>query len=175
LEYTLKRSKRRTLAIHVHPNGTVEVRAPLRLSVREIELFIAAKSDWISQKQVQFAARPVPVLPPLQYADGEFEATARDLVAKWEPRLGVATTFVGFREMSTRWGSCTAKTRRIRLNSALCRAPRECLEYVIVHELAHIREANHSPRFWAIVAQALPDYRERQAKLHQYSAALQSR
>jgi predicted metal-dependent hydrolase len=104
-------------------------------------------------------------LPPSQYAPGEFERTARELANIWEQRLGVTTSFVGIREMSSRWGSCTAKTRRIRLNAALEYCPRECLEYVVVHELAHLRESNHSPRFWAIVADALPDYKVRQSKL----------
>jgi predicted metal-dependent hydrolase len=104
-------------------------------------------------------------LPPSQYAPDEFERTVREHVRIWESRLGVTTSFVGIRRMTSRWGSCTAKTRRIRLNAALEYCPRECLEYVVVHELAHLRESNHSPRFWAIVADALPDYEVRQSKL----------
>ena len=77
--------------------------------------------------------------------------------------------------MTSRWGSCTAKTRRIRLNAALEYCPRECLEYVVVHELAHLRENNHSPRFWAIVADALPDYKERQKKLKALSWLLNAK
>jgi predicted metal-dependent hydrolase len=104
-------------------------------------------------------------LPPSQYAPGDFERTVRDIVNIWELRLCVTPSFVGIRKMTSRWGSCTAKTRRIRLNAALEYCPRECLEYVVVHELAHLRESNHSPRFWAIVADALPDYGVRQSKL----------
>ncbi|GHV17946.1 hypothetical protein FACS18949_07060 [Clostridia bacterium] len=168
MTYTLTRSRRKTLAIHIKPDGAVEVRAPLRLAKAEIERFIAAKSAWIAKKQVQIAARQPAAsreLPTTEYANGEFERTVRELVEVWKQRLDVSVIFVGIRKMSTRWGSCTAKTHRIRLNAALEYCPRECLEYVIVHELAHLRENNHSPRFWAIVAGALPDYKARQAKL----------
>jgi predicted metal-dependent hydrolase len=172
MTYTLTRSRRKTLAIHVKPDGSVEVRAPLRLAKSEIERFVAAKSVWIAKKQAQIAAR-LPnqprELPQSQYANGEFENTVRELVPTWEKALGVAVTFVGIRRMSSRWDSCTAKTRRIRLATALEYCPRECLEYVIVNELAHIRENNHSPRFWAIVAAALPDYKARQSKLKAFA------
>jgi predicted metal-dependent hydrolase len=133
---------------------------------------VAAKQAWIEKKQAQIAARLPNLpreLPPSQFANGEFERVVRELVAEWERRFGVTVAFVGIRKMSTRWGSCTAKTRRIRLNAALEYCPRECLEYVIVHELAHIRENNHSPRFWAIAAAALPDYKARQAKMKAFA------
>ncbi|MDR1669573.1 MAG: M48 family metallopeptidase [Oscillospiraceae bacterium] len=172
LHYILTRSRRKTLAIHVKPDGAVEVRAPLRLAKAEIERFVTLKTDWILKKQAQIAARtPAEAreLPPLQYAQGEFGQTVRKLITTWEQQLGVEAAFVGIRVMTTRWGSCTAKTRRIRLNAALAYCPRECLEYVVVHELAHLRENNHSPRFWAVVADALPDYQERQKTLKSLS------
>lgn len=164
--YTLTRSKRKTLAIHIKPDGTLEVRAPLRLAKSEIERFVTSKTDWIERKQVQIAASQSAEpreLPSSQYAPGEFERTARELVSVWGQRLGVTVSYVGLRCMTSRWGSCTAKTQRIRFNAALEYCPRECLEYVVVHELAHLRENNHSPRFWAIVAGALPDYKKLKA------------
>ena len=168
MNYTLTRSRRKTLAIHIKPDGSIEIRAPLRLAKSEIERFITSKTAWIEKKKTQIAARKPAEpreLPKSQYAKGEFEKIVRELVKTWEQRLGVETTFVGIRAMTSRWGSCTAKTRRIRLNAALAYCPLDCFEYVVVHELAHLRENNHSPRFWAIVADALPDYKERQKKL----------
>ena len=168
MNYTLTRSRRKTLAIHIKPNGSIEVRAPLRLAKSEIERFITSKTAWIEKKKTQIATRKPAEpreLPQSPYAKGEFAKTARELVKDWEERLGVATTFVGIRTMTSRWGSCTAKTNRIRLNAALAYCPLDCLEYVVVHELAHLRENNHSPRFWMIVAGALPDYKERKKKL----------
>ncbi|MDR1245425.1 MAG: M48 family metallopeptidase [Clostridiales Family XIII bacterium] len=166
--YTLTRSRRKTLAIHVKPDGAVEVRAPLRLAKREIDRLVASKLQWIERKKEQIAvyrAAAPAELPPSYYGDGEFERTARDLIKMWEQRLGVTAAFVGFRRMTSRWGSCTFRTRRIRLNTALAYCPQECLEYVVVHELTHLRENNHSPRFWATVAGVLPGYKSAQAKL----------
>jgi predicted metal-dependent hydrolase len=168
MTYTLTRSRRKTLAIYIKPDGAVEVHSPLRTAKRDIDRFVQSKADWIAKKQEQIAARQPTKpqeLPPSHYVPGGFEQTVRELVSVWEQRLGVATTFVGIRRMSSRWGSCTAKTRRIRLNSALEYCSRECLEYVVVHELAHLRENNHSPRFWAIVSGALPDYKKHRAEL----------
>jgi predicted metal-dependent hydrolase len=178
MTYILTRSRRKTLAIHIKPDdrspagSSVEVRAPFRLAKSEIERFVASKQAWIEKKQTQIAAH-LPIvpreLPSSQYGKGEFERVVRELIAEWERRLGATVAFVGIRKMSTRWGSCTMKTRRIRLNATLEYCPRECLEYVIVHELAHIRENNHSPRFWAIVEDALPDFKARQAKLKTFA------
>jgi predicted metal-dependent hydrolase len=178
MTYTLTRSRRKTLAIHIKPDGTVEVRAPLWLAKREIERFIDSKMSWIEMKQTQIAARQTEKpreLLPSQYKPGEFEQVTRELVKTWEQRLGVITTFIGIRSMSSRWGSCTAKTRRIRLNALLSYCPRECLEYVIVHELAHLRENNHSPHFWAIVNGVLPDYKARQKLLKTMSWLLKTK
>lgn len=83
---------------------------------------------------------------------------ARPLLDHWQPRLGVRITHCSVRKMSSRWGSCSTRSRRIRLNSELAKYPPQCLEYIIVHELAHLLEANHSPRFWDIVRQHLSNY-----------------
>jgi len=165
--YTLKRSKRKTLAIYIKPDGAVEVRAPLRPSKADIDRFVESKAQWIANKQTLIKTRSTDgsesnTRPQSLYAPGEFENTIQNLMDKSQTRLGVSCSFVGVRKMTSRWGSCTAKTRRIRINAALEYCPRECLEYVVVHELAHLRECNHSPRFWAIVASALPDYKARQ-------------
>lgn len=178
LDYTLTRSRRKTLAIHIKPDGAIEVHAPLRLVKSEIERFVMAKTAWILKKQAQITARQTAEprsLPPPHYEKSEFERTIRDLIENWEQRLNVKTAFVCIRAMSTRWGSCTAKTKRIRLNAALAYCPLSCLEYVVVHELAHMLENNHSSRFWAIVADALTDYEERRKNLKALSWLLNAK
>lgn len=87
------------------------------------------------------------------------------LARKWETILGVAASEWGVRRMTSRWGSCNTKTGRISINLELSRRPPACLEYVIVHELAHLIEAGHGPRFKAILAGALPDWRSREKLL----------
>ncbi len=170
--YTLTRSRRKTLAIHIKPDGAVEVRAPLRLAKFEIDRFVTAKTAWILKNQERIAAEQSAApsdLPRPRYDKDEFVKTVGELIEKWERRLNVHTTFIGIRAMTSRWGSCTARTRRIRLNAALAYCSFDCLEYVVVHELAHLLESNHSPRFWAVVAEALPDYKERRKALKTFS------
>ena len=175
MNYTLSRSRRKTFVIHIKSDSSIEVRAPQRLAKSEIERFVASKKEWIEKKQAQIITRKQTEpreLPPSQYTKGEFEQIIHELVKNWEQRLDVETAFISMRTMTSRWGSCTAKTQRIRLNIALAYCPFDCLEYVVVHELAHLRESNHSHRFWAIVADALPDYKERQKKLRTLSWVL---
>ncbi|MDR1209372.1 MAG: M48 family metallopeptidase [Clostridiales bacterium] len=95
----------------------------------------------------------------------EFTRRATALVAEWEVRLGAKVESVSFRDMRTRWGSCTPAKRRIRLSTRLAAKPPECLEYVVAHEIAHILEGTHSARFWAIMTRVMPDWPARRKLL----------
>ncbi len=88
------------------------------------------------------------------------------LLGKWQRLLGVEPARVHLQRMKTKWGSCNPGLRSIRLNTELARKPRECLEYIVVHELAHLMEPSHSPRFMAILDAALPQWRERRQELN---------
>lgn len=88
------------------------------------------------------------------------------LLDKWQPVLGVACNRVLIQKMKTQWGSCNAVTRNIRLNTELAKKPPECLEYVLVHELTHLREPNHGERFVAILDAQLSGWREARALLN---------
>lgn len=86
-------------------------------------------------------------------------------VARWEPRLGVSVAQLGIKRMKTRWGTCNPTARRVWLNLALLERPGKCLEYVVVHELAHLLVPDHSPAFWAVVEHHLPAWRDAKAML----------
>lgn len=88
------------------------------------------------------------------------------LLAVWEPVVGVRSSGLSVRQMKTRWGSCSPHTGTIRLNAALAMKPPECLEYVVVHELAHLLERSHGPRFVALMNRFLPDWKQRRALLN---------
>ena len=88
------------------------------------------------------------------------------LLAKWEPLMGVEVSRFFVQQMRTRWGSCNTSARRIRLNTQLAQKPRECLEYIVVHELCHLIEPNHNARFVALVARYLPQWRSLRAALN---------
>ena len=80
------------------------------------------------------------------------------LVAHWTAAMGEAPVHWDIRRMKSRWGSCTARSRALRFNLHLARVPERCIEYVVVHELAHLKVQNHSAAFWAVVARYLPDW-----------------
>ena len=82
-----------------------------------------------------------------------------ELLAKWEPLMGVKVEKCFVQKMKTLWGSCNARSRTIRLNSELSKKPRGCLEYIVVHELAHLLERSHGPRFIAHMDRFLPNWR----------------
>jgi predicted metal-dependent hydrolase len=82
------------------------------------------------------------------------------LITKWEPVLGVKAAAWGVRKMKTRWGSCNIKARRLWFNLELAKKPPECLEYVVVHELAHLLERRHDARFKALMTLHLPQWRQ---------------
>ena len=88
------------------------------------------------------------------------------LINKWEKILNVNVASFHIRSMKTRWGSCTPKTRKVRLNLELAKRSPECLEYIIVHELVHLIEASHNSRFKALMDQFYPDWRLCRKELH---------
>jgi predicted metal-dependent hydrolase len=91
---------------------------------------------------------------------------AQELVAQWEPRLGVSVAELRVRRMTTRWGSCNINARRIWLNLELARRRPACLEYVVVHEMMHLLERRHDQRFRARMDAALPGWRELKRELN---------
>ena len=89
-----------------------------------------------------------------------------DMLAQWQPKLGVQTAHWGIKKMKTKWGSCNVSARRIWLNLELAKKPVQCLEYIVVHELVHLLERNHTERFTALMDRHLPDWRTRREVLN---------
>ncbi len=89
-----------------------------------------------------------------------------ELIAKWELLMGVRVERFFVQRMKTRWGTCTHSKAYIRLNTDLARKPRECLEYVVVHEMAHLVEPNHAARFIALMDRLLPNWKARREELN---------
>ena len=89
-----------------------------------------------------------------------------ELTAVWEPRLGVSVERFFVQHMKTKWGGCTPATGTIRLNTELAKKPRECLEYILVHEMMHLLEPSHNDRFQRLMDQFMPMWRERRVELN---------
>ena len=105
-----------------------------------------------------------------RFRRSEMERVSRPLLDSWVPVMGVPQpALIRYRAMRTRWGSCNHRTRAITLNMALVRFPVAALEYVVVHELAHLKHAGHGKEFWSLVAAAIPDHLERRRRLNTYT------
>lgn len=99
---------------------------------------------------------------------GQLKEKVDQLLPECERLVGVQATSITLRRMKTRWGSCTSRTGRIRLNTALAECPPNCTRMVLIHELCHIREANHGPRFHALMDLHCPDWRATQRWLNEH-------
>ena len=156
------RCRRKTVGIRVTDDGEVIVRAPLRISGAEIRRILESKRDWIEKTLREVRNREQ--APKL--SEKEIQALAKQAkteipprVAEWARRAGVTYGRITIRQQKTRWGSCSSKGN-LNFNCLLMLCPEEALDYVIVHELCHRKELNHSARFWVEVERLLPGYRE---------------
>ena len=95
----------------------------------------------------------------------------RELIARWEPKLGVEVAGYFLQRMKTKWGSCNHRARNIRLNTELVKKPKDLLEYVVVHEMLHLIEPTHSERFLALMIKHYPTWREARAELNELPLA----
>ena len=96
----------------------------------------------------------------------QIKAAVPELIAKWEPLVGVKVERVFVQKMKTKWGSCNPGSRSIRLNTDLAKKPRECLEYIVVHEMVHLIERHHNDRFRKYMDQLLPQWHRYQGELN---------
>lgn len=161
MDYTVIRTRRRTAAIQVRPNGSVVVRCPLFLSDARIRQLVEARRDWIQAQQRRLAALPPPPTPEeeqILQRRGQAELPGR--VAHWAERMGLFPQNIRITGAKKRLGSCSGKGN-VCFSRHLMACPPEIIDAVIVHELAHLRHMNHSPAFYQLVETYLPDYRQR--------------
>ena len=144
--------------IRVKADGSVHVSTNTFTAQKTILAFVAKKASWIKKQQSKIAQQPYHDSYPDKK---EAAALIEPLVEKWSAIMMLYPTSVGFRHNRTRWGSCSGKNR-LNFNTRLATMHADFVEYVVVHELAHIKHKNHSKDFWAEVERYLPDYKERQ-------------
>lgn len=171
-------SSRRTMGLEVKAHGQVIARMPGKVSRKTALQFIEKHSEWIIDKWLLAEARrrAEEIRGPKDYeTDPEVKHAYREAAraklsertAFFAGRMGVSWNRIFIKETKTRWGSCS-QAGNLNFNWKLILMPPEILDYVVVHELAHRKEMNHSPRFWAEVAAVLPDYRERRRWLKEH-------
>lgn len=166
------RSRRRSLALQITEAGDLIVRAPLSISESRILRFVREQSAWI-EKKLRESAERAKTAPPPPSAEEEkrLKALARDAFIEraclYAERMSVEFRKIRLNSAKTRWGSCGPQGN-LSFNWRLIQAPTEVLDYVVVHELAHLIERNHSVRFWAKVGEFCPDYRAAKLWLKQH-------
>jgi len=177
IPYTLIRSKRKTTSIVVKPSGEVEVRCPNRCSKREVDAFVASKENWIRKHLETIAARPKQSVLTAEELRSLADKAAKELperVRFFAEEMGIAYGRITIRSQRPRWGSCSPKGN-LNFNCLLMLAPPEVQDYVVIHELCHRKEMNHSAAFWAEVERFCPDYRARRKWLKDNGASLITR
>lgn len=185
ISYEIIYSKRKSVAIQIRPDGQVIVRAPYGCPRSFINSFIHQKADWIVkhsaenkqryEKQVQLK-KDRPTLSDAQRK--RYIETARSIftqkAAYYARLIGVTYGRISIREQKTRWGSCSSKGN-LNFNCLLMLTPPEVIDYVVVHELCHRKEMNHSGRFWDEVARVLPGYAEQEKWLKTHGSEIMKR
>lgn len=168
LDYTLTRKRMRNIRLRVDgATGELLVSAPHTTPQWRIDSFVASKRDWIAKRRAEALRRP-PRLergPEAERCRRELDEWLDDLMPFWCEQFDIVPPHVSLRVMRSQWGSCRGATRRISLNIELARRGYEMAEYVLVHELCHLFEMNHGPRFYALMDRHLPDWRDRKARL----------
>lgn len=175
MNYRLIRSARTTLSMQIK-GGELIVRAPKRMSQRDIDRFLAEHAKWIETHMAAAQAAREDAGEKLTQEQLEtLVELAKDAiprrVAYWAQRIGVTYGRITIRSQRTRWGSCTAQGN-LNFNCLLLLAPPEVLDSVVIHELCHRRQMNHSDAFYREVLAVMPEYHENHRWLKDHGEAL---
>ena len=178
ITYTLKKSTRaRRIRLAVSRDGKVSVTVPFGFFQERIaEKFIREKKEWILSKIAfvqQHALHPMMVSTKKDYVKNK--DAAYQFVVQRIQRLNASYNFcfsrISIRNQKTRWGSCS-HNGNLSFNYKIITLPMRSADYIIVHELCHLKELNHSQKFWNLVTKQFPDYKEIRRGLRRYSLGL---
>lgn len=173
LSYNLRKSKRaKRLRLTVYCDGDFVVTIPHRMGENFAEKFIREKSDWILKKIKKFLSgevkrnRLLHRQSKIEYKKNKKLASdfVNDKIEYFNQFYNFNFNRISIRNQRTRWGSCSQKGN-LNFNYKIIFLPERCAEYIIVHELCHLGELNHSRRFWDLVARTIPEYKEITRKL----------
>ena len=163
-DYTLIRAKRRTMSLQLDREGKAVVRAPYGVKKEYIDRFVAAHEGWLERARAKQRARRLAHPEPTDAERAALIARAKEFlpmrVDYWSNIMGLTPTGLKITSARTRFGSCSGKNSLCFSWRLMLYSP-EAIDYVIVHELAHIRHHDHSPAFYALIEQYLPDWKAR--------------
>ena len=178
LTYELIRKNVKNINLRIYPDGRVRVSASFWVSVSRIEKFLLEKQDFIIKALDKYAENGIkkPENAEIRHFTKEDYNRCQEMIERvmvaFYPKFDkykIKMPKISLRAMKTRWGSCTPAKGTIRFNLMLVDKPQECVEYVVVHELAHLVHPNHSKAFWSVVEEILPDWKARKKRLNEKS------
>lgn len=168
MDYKIIYSARRTLAIQISKDCEVIARAPFGFSKEKIDSFVLKNEEWINlhleRRRLKNEACPEPDKNELLLLKKRAYEVLPKRVEHFSAIMGVKPEKVSINSAKTRFGSCSAKGR-INFSCRLMQYPDNAIDYVVIHELAHLKHLNHSKAFWGFVERFCPDYKERKALL----------
>ena len=174
-DYRIIRTRRKTIGLEISPDLQITVRAPYHLSDVRIREFVESKQTWILKHlaimQDRQAHDPIPAGvisdKELRHMTEEARIIIPERVKYFAKIIGVTYGQITIRHQKTRWGSCSS-SGNLNFNCMLMATSPELIDYVVVHELCHRKQMNHSPLFWKEVEEILPDYRNLRSRLKEY-------
>lgn len=172
IEYTLNVSRRtRRIRVSAYPGGEIKVSVPYGLSISTLELFLQRKASWIVAKHDYLKQFPVHVKGgnAAEYKANKAAALelAKSRLTHFNQFYGLTYNNVTIKNHKSLWGSCS-KRGNLNFNYKIALLKPEACDYIIVHELCHLKEFNHSSRFWDLVRQTIPDYKQIRAQLKKF-------
>ena len=168
-----KRPRSKTLRLSVQADGRVVLSVPRFISLLFAKRFLVAKQDWIVAARERMRVLPPRLLhqgDEKEYRAVKEEARKRitERVGYFEHQYGLKSCSLSIRNQRSRFGSCSA-SGHLSFNYRLIFLPPDLFDYVIVHEVCHLKELNHSQRFWVLVAEVIPDYQSKKRELQAFS------
>lgn len=171
MKIVITHRRTRRLSMRVVSNGDLHISSPYGVPKGEIDRFIQSNETWIQKAlQKQLAANrqrsnfysqlPLETREQVREAVQRLDALVQPMLLKYTALMGVKPTRITYKPTISRWGACNKKTRAICFSTYLLLLPEWCVEHVVVHELAHLIEANHGPKFHALMDQYFPRWKE---------------
>ncbi len=172
IPYTLKRYKNsKSLKLRIKSSGELLVTSPKRLSISYINNFIAEKSEWIIEKLEYFNSLPQPNIRVKKGDYKKYKEQARTIVQEKIKNINSYYKFsfnkISIRNQKTRWGSCSNK-KNLNFNYKIALLPDHLAQYIVIHELCHLKEMNHGPNFWNLVSKTMPEYKKIRRELKEF-------
>lgn len=173
MSYTIRsNSKSKKISIRIQEGGKIYIIKPTRVSLKYIESLVDSKKDWISEQIMLMNSRPKKLLA--HYSEKDFEKYRDEAYNLVDTKIAHFNKFYKFdiervtiRNQSTRWGSCSRR-KNLNFNYKIVLLPSELQDYIIVHELCHLAQMNHSRKFWDLVALQVPDHKDKIRELKKY-------